>query len=103
MFIAEVIGSVVATRKTANMDGLPLRIVRKLTPDRQETDVYQVAVDVIGASDGEYVLIATGSTARQTTLTDARPCDALIMAIVDTWQIQGRVLYTKSEAPVAAE
>ncbi|MBZ0290521.1 MAG: EutN/CcmL family microcompartment protein [Anaerolineae bacterium] len=100
MFIAEVIGSVVASRKTENMDGLPLRIVRKVSPDRQETDVYQVAVDVIGASEGEYVLIATGSTARQTTLTDARPCDALIMAIVDTWQLNGSVLYTKSEEPI---
>ena len=103
MFIAEVIGSVIATRKTDNMDGLSLRIVRKIAPDLQPTEVYQVAVDVIGASEGEYVLVATGSTARQTTLTDARPCDAIIMAIVDTWQTHDTVVYTKSESPVTAE
>jgi microcompartment protein CcmK/EutM len=103
MFIAEVIGSVIATRKTDNMDGLSLRIIRRVAPDLQPTEVYQVAVDVMGASEGEYVLVTTGSSARQTTLTDARPCDAIIMAIVDTWQTHNTVVYTKSESPVTAE
>lgn len=97
MFIGEVIGTVVATRKTANMDGLPLRLVRKITPDRQPTDVYTVTVDVVGASEGELVLVTSGSSARQTHLTDARPCDAVIMAIVDTWQTDGAVRYLKTE------
>ena len=101
MYIAEVVGTVIATRKTDNMDGLPLRIVRKITPDVEITDTYAVAVDVVGVSDGEYVLVATGSTARQTHLTDARPCDAIIMGIVDTWQTQNQVRYTKSEPVVA--
>jgi microcompartment protein CcmK/EutM len=95
MFIAEVVGNVIATRKTDNMDGLSLRIVRRITPDLQPTEVYQVAVDVIGASEGEYVLVASGSSARQTTHTDARPCDAIIMAIVDTWQTHNTPIYTK--------
>jgi len=97
MFIAEVIGTVVSTRKTDNMESLPLRIVRRITPEVELTDTYAVAVDVIGASEGEYVLVATGSAARQTHLTDARPCDAIIMGIVDTWQTQDMVRYTKSE------
>jgi len=97
MFIAEVVGTVVATRKTENMDGLPLRIVRKITPDVEQTETYAVAVDVIGASEGEYVLVASGSSARQTHLTDARPCDAIIMAIVDTWQTHNTIRYTKLE------
>ena len=61
MFIAEVIGSVVSTRKTDNMDGLSLRIVRKIAPDMQASDVYQVAVDVIGASEGEFDALARAS------------------------------------------
>jgi microcompartment protein CcmK/EutM len=97
MYIAEVVGTVIAPRKTDNMDGLPLRIVRKITPDVEITDTYAVAVDVGGASDGEYVLVATGSTARQTHLTDARPCDAIIMGIVDTWYTHDTVRYTKSD------
>ncbi len=96
MYIAEVIGSVVASHKTENMNGLSLRIVRKLTTDVEPTETYAVAVDVIGTSEGELVLVATGSTARQTQLTDARPCDAVIMAVIDTWQVENRVKYTKA-------
>lgn len=97
MFIAEVIGTVVASRKTENMDGLPLRIVRKVTTDGHATETYTVAVDGMGASEGEYVLVAAGSSARQMTQTDARPIDAVIMAIVDTWQVDRQVKYTKQQ------
>lgn len=93
MFIGIVVGSVVASHKIDLMDGLPLRLVRRITPDNKETDTYFVAVDGVGASDGEYVLAASGSTARQTTLTDNKPVDAIIMAIVDEWQLQGQLIY----------
>jgi len=96
MIIGVVVGSVVASQKTANMDGLPLRIVRRMTPQGQSTDAYLVAVDGVGAANGEYVLAASGSTARQTTMTDAKPVDAIIMAIIDTWQISGQVIYEKN-------
>lgn len=100
MWIGEVIGSVIATVKTENMQGISLRIVRKVTMEAAPGELYAVAVDVIGASEGELVLVATGSTARQTHLTDARPVDAVIMGIVDTWQIDGQVKYLKDEAPI---
>lgn len=48
-----------------------------------------VAVDAVGAGVGEVVLYATGSAARQTRMTHERPCDAVIMAIVDTWEVGG--------------
>ncbi len=95
MVIGMVVGSVVASQKTPSMDGLPLRIVRRVTPDGKLTDTYMVAVDAIGAANGEYVLAASGSTARQTTLTDTKPVDAIILAVVDTWQINGHVMYEK--------
>jgi microcompartment protein CcmK/EutM len=41
------------------------------------------------------VLYATGSSARQTVLTDKKPCDAVIMAVVDTWEVHGEVKYQK--------
>jgi microcompartment protein CcmK/EutM len=98
VFIAEVLGSVVASHKTDNMDGLSLRIVRKISPDDLAPgDTYIVAVDVLGVSEGELVLVATGSTARQTQLTDNRPVDAVIMAIVDTWQTNNTLRYSRSE------
>lgn len=98
MFIAAVVGSVIATQKTETMKGVRLRIVQKVTPSGNKTDSYSVAVDVVGANEGEYVLVASGSTARQTDITDARPVDAVIMAIVDTWQSEGQVQYLKSDS-----
>lgn len=95
MVIGLITGSVVASHKTASMEGLPFRIVRRVTPEGKLTDTYMVAVDAVGAADGEYVLVASGSTARQTTLTDNKPVDAIIMAIIDTWQINGVVNYEK--------
>ena len=93
MVIGVVVGSVIASQKTASMDGIPLRIVKRVSPDGKLTDAYMVAVDAMGASNGEYVLVANGSTARQTTLTDTKPVDAIIIAIVDSWQLNNRVIY----------
>jgi ethanolamine utilization protein EutN/carbon dioxide concentrating mechanism protein CcmL len=42
-------------------------------------------------------MYASGSAARQTTVTDQRPCDAVIMGIVDTWDVDGEVAYQKDE------
>jgi ethanolamine utilization protein EutN len=100
MLIGEVIGSVVASRKTDNVEGLPLRLVRKIAADGTPTETYAVAVDVVGADVGEYVLLASGSSARQTHLTDARPVDSIIMAIVDAWQTDGQTRYQKTSAAV---
>jgi len=97
MVIGEIIGTVVATRKTDNMEGLPLRIVRRITTDAAPTDSYVVAVDVVGASEGELVMLTSGSAARNTHLTDARPVDAIIIAIVDMWQVEGVVKYDTSQ------
>ncbi|PJF39612.1 MAG: ethanolamine utilization protein EutN [Chloroflexi bacterium] len=96
MIIAEVVGTVVATQKPDHIQGLPLRIVRKLTVEAETTNSYVIAVDVVGASPGEIVLVASGSSARQTRQTDSRPIDAVIMAIVDTWQVQDVVKYEKT-------
>jgi microcompartment protein CcmK/EutM len=59
---------------------------------------YRVAADAVGAGLGEVVLYATGSAARQTKLTDRRPCDGVIMAIVDTLEVDGVVKYDKAQA-----
>ncbi|MBI1278174.1 MAG: ethanolamine utilization protein EutN [Anaerolineaceae bacterium] len=101
MVIGIVTGSVVASQKTANMDGLALRVVRRITPEGELSDSYVVAVDALGAATNEYVIVASGSTARQTTATDNKPIDAIIMAIIDTWQIGNRIIYDKSSQSIA--
>ena len=56
-----------------------------------------VAVDSVGAGEGELVLIVQGSSARQTSRTDGRPVDAVIFAIVDTVEANGKTAFKKSE------
>jgi microcompartment protein CcmK/EutM len=72
-------------------------VVRQLTIDNDDEAGYVVAADAVGAGLGEVVMVATGSSARQTVYTDKRPCDAVIMAIVDTWEVDGVEKYNKAE------
>jgi microcompartment protein CcmK/EutM len=89
MNLGKVVGTLVATRKEASMDGLKFMLVRHVDFEGKETGGQVVAADAVGVGPGEMVLIATGSSARQTTSTNNRPCDAVIMAIVDSWEIGG--------------
>ncbi len=95
MLLGRVAGTVVASRKEPLMEGWKLLLVRQIDTDNREVGGYVVAVDAVGAGVGEVVLFATGSSARQTEVTRDRPCDAVIMAIVDTWEIGGREVYHK--------
>ena len=95
MLLGRVAGTLVASQKEANLEGLKFLVVRQLDVDNEETGGYVVAADAVGAGVGEVVLYATGSSARQTVLTNNRPCDAVIMAIVDTGEVGGTAVWSK--------
>ena len=95
MNLALVMGTVVATRKEEELGGLKLLLVRGLDLDGKPTGPQVVAVDAVGAGVGEVVLTVAGSSARQTKVTQNRPVDATIMAIVDTVEVEGQVRYRK--------
>ena len=95
MFLGKIVGTLVATQKEASLDGLKFLVVRRLTIENEEESGYVVAADAVGAGVDEVVMVATGSSARQTVMTDKRPCDAVIMAIVDTWEVSGDEKYRK--------
>ena len=95
MQLCKVAGTVVATRKEPSLDGLKLMLVRQVDTDGRETGGFVIAADAVGAGPGELVLVAAGSSARQTTATANRPVDAVIMAIVDTWEVGGETKYRK--------
>ena len=95
MLIGKVVGSVVATRKDEKLEGHKLLVVQVHDHENQPTAQYVVAVDSVQAGMGDMVLYATGSSARQTTLTEGRPCDAAIMAVVDSWDLGGENVYEK--------
>lgn len=95
MLLGKVVGTLVSTRKDEKLAGLKFLVVRQLGVDGKDSANYVVAVDAVGAGVGEVVMYASGSSARQTKVTDQRPCDAVIMAIVDTWEVDGDIKYTK--------
>ncbi|HIG76119.1 MAG TPA: ethanolamine utilization protein EutN [Bacteroidetes bacterium] len=83
MLLGQVIGTVWATRKDPQLVGMKFLIVREVDLDGEPLANFVVAADAVGAGEGETVLVAQGSSGRQTELTDKKPVDAVIMAIVD--------------------
>jgi len=95
MQLAKVVGTVVSTRKDTSLEGLRFMLVRPVDEDGRETGSFLVAADAVGAGPEEIVLIASGSSARQTQQTDKRPVDAVIMGIVDNWNVGDKTKYKK--------
>jgi microcompartment protein CcmK/EutM len=95
MELAVVQGSVVATIKTERLKGHKLLILNITGPDTKPTNTFVVAVDTVGAGVGEMVLIARGSSARQTADLATVPTDASIIAIVDAIEWDGRMVFQK--------
>lgn len=88
MILAKVIGTVWATRKDEKLVGMKFQIVRPLDLQHKPKEGFLVAVDSVGAGVGETVLVAQGSSARQTVLTENKAVDATIMAIVDKLDVE---------------
>lgn len=95
MILAKVVGTVVSTQKEKSMEGLKFLILQQIDLKGNNKGGFVVAADAVGAGIGEIVLYASGSSARQTIKTDKRPCDAVVMAIVDNWEINGEIKYKK--------
>ena len=98
MILGRVVGTLVANRKDPGLLGQKLLLVRNVSVSGEDAQGFVVAVDAVGAGEGEMVLYASGSSARQTEATHQRPCDAVIMAIVDSWEVDGEEVYRKTPA-----
>lgn len=105
MLLGTVIGTVWATRKDPGLVGMKFLIVREIGLDGERLESYVVAADAVGAGEGEVVLVAQGSSGRQTALTEGKAVDAVIMAIVDRLDVvEGEAgLAADEEAPLAME
>ena len=88
MLIGKVIGTVVASKKDPELEGLKLLLVKGAEPDGRTSGPVLVAADAVE-------LDAAGSSARQTVQTKDRPVDHVVMAIVDTIEMDGQVRYDK--------
>ncbi len=96
MLLGKVVGTLVSTRKDEKLEGLKFLVLQRVNIEGKAQDGYVVAADAVGAGVGEVVMYASGSSARQTVMTDKRPCDAVVMGIVDTWEVDGDVKYQKT-------
>lgn len=96
MIIAKVTGSIVATTKAEKLKGKKLLIVTPLDMQTIEEDGKPlVAIDTVGSGLGEVVLIVSGSSARQTEITNGVPVDAAIVGIVDQIELNGSLTFSK--------
>ncbi len=94
MFIGKIVGSVVATQKTESMRGSKLMMIEPYVIDPKTRDHLVttskslVAVDVVGAGEGQFVLAVQGSSARMTPETKPLPVDCTIIGVIDSVTVQ---------------
>ncbi len=103
MLIAKVAGSLVSTQKIDSMTGHKLLVVEPYRLDPQTHDALvttgraMVAVDTVGAGEGEFVLITQGSSARLTPETKSLPIDTVIIGIIDSVHVAQTCVYQKDK------
>ena len=91
MKIALVIGSTISTIKNESMHGRKLLIVRDADTAGKVTGEPYVAVDTVSSGAGDLVLVTDGSSARFTTQTTDAPVDAVIVGVIDSLELSGKV------------
>lgn len=96
MLIARVVGSAVSTIKDEKLTGVKLLVIREADETGKPTGKPLVAIDTVDAGVGDLVLTASGSSARQTDITQNRPVDTVIMAILDSLEVEGKLTYQKT-------
>jgi microcompartment protein CcmK/EutM len=99
MQFALVTGNVVSTQKDDKITGRKLLLIQPLNINFEPAGSPLVAIDAVGAGEGEVVLYVSGSSARQTRMTEGTPCDCAIMAIIDTVEKDSRIIFRKGEEP----
>ena len=87
MYLGKVIGTVVSTIKVPSLTGSKFLIVEKINQDLTAKKQTEIAVDTVGAGDGETVIVVGGSSARMAGGDKSLPVDAAIVGIVDTVEV----------------
>ncbi len=97
MFLAKVIGSIVSSQKSCRCNGMKLLLIQPHVPDAGKlvpSGSAVVAIDTVGAGEGNLVMFVQGSSARLTDITKDAPVDAAIIGIVDAVESGGRRIAT---------
>ena len=100
MLLAKVVGTVVSNHKAPAIEGIKFLLLEKIDPaTMQGKNDYVVAMDSVGAGNGEIVFYVSGSSARYTDVTEGKPADSTIIAIVDIIEKDGVLTYRKDGLP----
>ncbi|ODT02597.1 MAG: hypothetical protein ABS52_13130 [Gemmatimonadetes bacterium SCN 70-22] len=84
MFLARVVGDVVATHRHGELGGRKLLLVRRLTAEGAEEGGEVIALDVIGVGVGERVLVVQeGGAARALSGSARIPAQAVVVGVVE--------------------
>jgi len=104
MVLAKVVGSVVSTVKEPRLEGIKFLLLEKIDVNTLKgKNDFVVAMDAVGAGEGEIVFFVGGSSSRQTEVTTGKPSDATIIAIVDSFDISGKTIYSRSGSARGAD
>ena len=95
MRIALVIGSTISTIKDEVIRGRKLLIVQNTDTAGKATGDPYIAVDTVSAGTGDLVMVTDGSSARYTNQTTNAPVDAVIVCVIDSLELSGKVTYRK--------
>lgn len=94
MRLAIVVGQVVATVRSKGWANYPLMLVEYVNAGGKPDGVMEVAADPIGAANGEWVLVVSGSSARLA-ISEPGPIDLAIVGIVDEVTLQNKAVFHK--------
>ena len=98
MLVGRVMGAVASSTKKTELTGMKLLMVKEIDVAtlKDKSDLW-IGIDTVGAGEGEVVVAVSGSSARQTKQTDAKPTDNSIVAIVDSVNINGVCTFKKED------
>lgn len=97
MIIARVVGTVVSSQKAQKIEGIKLLLLEKIDPTTLEgKNDFVISMDSVGAGVGEIVFYVSGSSARYTHVTEGKPTDSAVIAIIDSIEKDGSFTYQKN-------
>jgi microcompartment protein CcmK/EutM len=98
MVLARVVGTVVADHKSPKIEGIKFLLLEKIDPVTMKgKNDFVVSMDSVGAGVGEIVFYVSGSSARFTPVTDGKPTDSAVIAIVDFIEKDGEFTFRKNK------
>lgn len=88
MFIGRVVGTLWATRKTVNTEGLKFLVIQPINLKKAPNTDTVVAADILGAGEGEMVIVAYGRAARLAIGNEQVSIEAAVTGIIDEYEVQ---------------